>query len=373
MSFVLTPTSRLLLPNRRTFLFHRRNAAESFSFSTSSTLTCLNSPAGTRINSAQSCSNSSTDPVDRPENIPIFGLFIPLAFSLVLLCLRLFHGVLLPEFPRRWRELVVLSRAAESRMRAYPAHLWQAVVAYEDRRFFRHCGVDPIGIARAAVSFSARGGGSTITQQLVKNAFLKNERTLARKIVEMVLALALERTLSKWQILSSYLSEIYWGHGIYGIESASMFYFRKRPSLLCFGESTILAGMIPAPELRSPFRDPSRGVIFQVRVLKRMVKVGFIDVEMALETVKQPASLSDNGPKSADGSSNSFYSSKQGNIKSDKMKHGAMDLSIIGDIWDWEKESKIWEAREDMERWAAELQRSKQITESSSQTHTKRA
>ncbi|XP_031390533.1 uncharacterized protein LOC116203021 isoform X3 [Punica granatum] len=337
MSFVLTPTSRLLLPNRRTFLFHRRNAAESFSFSTSSTLTCLNSPAGTRINSAQSCSNSSTDPVDRPENIPIFGLFIPLAFSLVLLCLRLFHGVLLPEFPRRWRELVVLSRAAESRMRAYPAHLWQAVVAYEDRRFFRHCGVDPIGIARAAVSFSARGGGSTITQQ------------------------------------------IYWGHGIYGIESASMFYFRKRPSLLCFGESTILAGMIPAPELRSPFRDPSRehlfnrGVIFQVRVLKRMVKVGFIDVEMALETVKQPASLSDNGPKSADGSSNSFYSSKQGNIKSDKMKHGAMDLSIIGDIWDWEKESKIWEAREDMERWAAELQRSKQITESSSQTHTKRA
>ncbi|OWM88438.1 hypothetical protein CDL15_Pgr003850 [Punica granatum] len=166
MSFVLTPTSRLLLPNRRTFLFHRRNAAESFSFSTSSTLTCLNSPAGTRINSAQSCSNSSTDPVDRPENIPIFGLFIPLAFSLVLLCLRLFHGVLLPEFPRRWRELVVLSRAAESRMRAYPAHLWQAVVAYEDRRFFRHCGVDPIGIARAAVSFSARGGGSTITQQM---------------------------------------------------------------------------------------------------------------------------------------------------------------------------------------------------------------
>ncbi|KAM4101021.1 hypothetical protein ACJW30_05G112200 [Castanea mollissima] len=150
-----------------------------------------------------------------------------------------------------------------------------------------HHGVDPVGIARAVLSFSARGGGSTITQQLVKNTFLKTERTLSRKVVEMVLALALERIMSKRRILSCYLNKIYWGHGIYGIKSASIFYFGKHPSLLSLGESAMLAGIIPAPELRSPLRDPSRGKSFQARVLRRMVEVGFLDIETALLVVKQ--------------------------------------------------------------------------------------
>ncbi|EXB44348.1 Penicillin-binding protein 1A [Morus notabilis] len=110
-------------------------------------------------------------------------------------------------------------------------------------------------------------------------------------MVEMVLSVALERTISKRRILSCYVNKIYWGHGIYGIESASDFYFGKPPSLLTLGESALLAGIIPAPELRSPFRDPTRGKTFQARVLKRMVEVGFLDIETALSVLKQPLYL----------------------------------------------------------------------------------
>ncbi|KAK4751770.1 hypothetical protein SAY87_020568 [Trapa incisa] len=362
MSFALTPSSRLVLPKFGLLSPDRPKSSEPISFSAPAILARLNSLASLRVKSAHTHGDGSIDPAHPPRPI-LLELFIPLAFSFVLLFLRLFRGVLLPGFPHRWRDLVALSGSAESRARTYPAHLWQAVVAYEDRHFFHHCGVDPIGIARATFSLSARGGGSTITQQvvfvsllLVKNAFLRNERTLTRKFVEMTLALALERTMSKWQILGTYLNEIYWGHGFYGIESASMFYFGKHPSLLSFGESTILAGLIPAPEIRSPFRDPSRGVTFQVRVLKRMVEVGFLNVEMAIKIVNQPVHLSLEGQKSADdGPSRSFCPSKQENIGSNKMKHGDIGQRS-GNIWDWEKESKIWEARENMERWAMEFQ-----------------
>ncbi|MBA0810158.1 hypothetical protein Gohar_002174, partial [Gossypium harknessii] len=156
------------------------------------------------------------------------------------------------------------------------------------------------------------------TWQLVKNTFLKNERTFWRKILEMVLALALERTMSKQRILSSYVSKvrsyvsftlmidalpnayIYWGHGINGIESASKFYFGKQPSQLSLAESAMLAGLIPAPEHRSPLRDRSSGKTFQARVLKRMVKYGFLDIKMALLTVRQPLYVRLRRPEHAD-------------------------------------------------------------------------
>lgn len=202
--------------------------------------------------------NSFQSPFKKQFILETLVLF---AFSAIFFCLRLLSNPILPDFSRRWDYLIVFSEEAEARSTEYPLHLWQAVVAYEDRRFFWHCGIDLVGIARAVLSFSARGGGSTITQQLVKNTFLKNERKFSRKIIEMVLAFALERTISKWRILSSYVSKIYWGHGIYGIESASVFYFGKQASLLNLGESALLAGIIPAPELRSPLRDPSRKII----------------------------------------------------------------------------------------------------------------
>lgn len=93
-------------------------------------------------------------------------ILILLTFSSLLLCLRLFSNVFLPDFPSRWSNLVAFSAEAEVRASSYPWHLWQAIVAYEDQRFFRHCGIDPVGIARAVLSFSALGGGSTITQQV---------------------------------------------------------------------------------------------------------------------------------------------------------------------------------------------------------------
>ncbi|TXG52945.1 hypothetical protein EZV62_022114 [Acer yangbiense] len=187
--------------------------------------------------------------------------------------------------------------------------------------------------------------------KLVKNTFLKNERTVSRKIVEMVLAIALERVMSKWEILSSYMSKIYWGHGIYGIESASAFYFRKHPSLLSLGESAMLAGIVPAPELRSPLRDCSRGKTFQARVLKRMVEVGFIDVETALLIVKESLHLHVVGLKNADRLLYLLSFSSEG-IRGFNELNQAGTKSSMKDIWDWEQESKIREACEDMERWA---------------------
>lgn len=121
-------------------------------------------------------------------------------------------------------------------------------------------------------------GGVT---QLVKNVFLTNERKWSRKLMELVLAVLLELRLSKWEILQLYLNKIYWGHGVYGIEAASALYFGKQPGALSLGECAMLVGIIPAPELLSPYRDPSRGRKPQARTLRRMVEGGVLDVGAA--------------------------------------------------------------------------------------------
>ncbi|XP_012854771.1 PREDICTED: uncharacterized protein LOC105974248 [Erythranthe guttata] len=262
-------------------------------------------------------------------------------FSLTLLILRLASDLLLPDFPRRWRRLIGFASQAEAELVEAPEYLFQGVVAYEDRRFFSHSGVDAIGVARAILSLSARGGGSTITQQLVKNTFLKNERTLSRKFIEMALAVALERKISKPKILSAYLCKIYWGHGIYGIKSASNLYFGKHPSLLTLGECALLIGIIPAPESRSPFRDYSRGKTFQARVLKRMVVGHFLDIESALSAVRKPFALKSDGPEYAEKSLFPVLLPSESGYE-----------SPMKDTWDWERESKMWEVVEDMEKWA---------------------
>ncbi|XP_077250088.1 uncharacterized protein LOC143889678 [Tasmannia lanceolata] len=250
-------------------------------------------------------------PSFKPHNFP-FKTLISFLFFSIFISLRLFFLSLLPpDFPQRWHYLIAFSADAESVAAAHlPSHLWQAVVASEDRRFFQHCGIDPVGLSRAVLSLSAGGGGSTITQQLVKNVFLNSERKFSRKVVEMVLALMLERKLSKWKILCSYLSMIYWGHGVYGIEAASAFYFGKQPSLLSLAESALLAGIIPSPERLSPLREPSRGRISQIRALRRMVKAGFLDIETALVVMDQPLRLRVDGPEHANLSMRSLYSWK---------------------------------------------------------------
>nr|CAD1827100.1 unnamed protein product [Ananas comosus var. bracteatus] len=176
--------------------------------------------------------------------------------------------------------------------RGIPPHLIHAITSSEDRRFFFHPGVDCHGISRAIVKYPNGGGGSTITQQLMKRIFLTSERKISRKFIEGLLSLMIEKRMSKTKIFYSYLSTMYWGHGIFGIESASSFYFQKQPIFLTVGESALLAGILPAPEILNPFTDPRRlGKSSQQRVLRRMVAEGFLDMETALKVAKQPLCL----------------------------------------------------------------------------------
>ncbi|XP_042507657.1 biosynthetic peptidoglycan transglycosylase-like isoform X3 [Macadamia integrifolia] len=226
-------------PNRETIQIRSSNPTFSFFFSS-------NSSRGRNWAKGRVYSfypwNSHQKPLRKRLNLEAVFLCV---FFAILLYIRLLFTLLPLDFPQRWRWLMVFAEEADDRARSYPSHLWQAVVASEDRRFFRHCGIDPVGIARAVFYLSARGGGSTITQQLVKNAFLTTQRTFSRKIIEVVLAVILERMMSKWKILNTYLNNVYWGHGIFGIESASIFYFGKHPSLLSLGTRGSSATMLP--------------------------------------------------------------------------------------------------------------------------------
>ena len=140
------------------------------------------------------------------------------------------------------------------------AYIPQAVMAIEDRRFYSHFGIDPIGLARAMVTNLTEGrftqGGSTLTQQLAKNLFLKPDRTLERKVQEVLLALWLEHKHTKDQILEMYLNRVYFGSGSYGVEAASRRYFGKSARDVTLSEAALLAGLLKAPSRLSPARDP---------------------------------------------------------------------------------------------------------------------
>jgi 1A family penicillin-binding protein len=156
-----------------------------------------------------------------------------------------------------------------------PQELRQAVVATEDRRYYEHKGVDPLGIARAVVVDIATGskaqGGSTITQQYVKNAFGGSEDTLRRKVQEAMFANKLEKRYSKDQILELYLNTIYFGHGAYGVESAAQTYFGKPASELDLAQSAMIAGVIKSPARYSPYLEPVAAVGRRNTVLKQML------------------------------------------------------------------------------------------------------
>ncbi|MEI7594031.1 MAG: transglycosylase domain-containing protein [Actinomycetes bacterium] len=140
-----------------------------------------------------------------------------------------------------------------------PQVLVDAVLSAEDRTYFKHGGVDPVGVARALWadlrSSSAQQGGSTITQQYVKNVYLSNERTYSRKIKEAVLAVKLERSLPKTEILGRYLNTIYFGRGAYGVQAASKTYFGKNVGELNLPEAAYLAGLIRSPETADAVRS----------------------------------------------------------------------------------------------------------------------
>lgn len=161
-----------------------------------------------------------------------------------------------------------------------PPNLQNAFIAAEDNRFYDHIGIDPIGIVRAVITnFTNRGiaqGGSTITQQLAKNAFLSQEQTLKRKIQEAMLALEIERKYSKKEILEMYMNQIYFGQGAYGIQTAAKTYFDKDVSELTLKQCAMLAGLPKSPNYYSPFNNLNEAKNRTNTVIDQMVKYGYI-------------------------------------------------------------------------------------------------
>jgi penicillin-binding protein 1A len=161
-----------------------------------------------------------------------------------------------------------------------PRAVTDAVLATEDRRFYEHWGLDPAGLGRALVANLRAGryaeGGSTLTQQLAKNLFLTPERTLARKVEEVVLALWLELKLSKSDILELYLNRVYFGGGAYGIEAAAQRYFDKSAVELSLGEAALVAGLLKAPSKYAPSASPDEALQRGRSVLAKMRAAGFI-------------------------------------------------------------------------------------------------
>ncbi|NDA46386.1 MAG: PBP1A family penicillin-binding protein, partial [Alphaproteobacteria bacterium] len=180
-------------------------------------------------------------------------------------------------------------------LRELPAYLPKAFVAIEDRRFYSHAGIDPIGIARAAArNLTGRGGvqgGSTLTQQLAKNLFLTQERTFSRKIQEAILSLWLEHKFSKDQILELYLNRVYFGAGAYGVEAAARKYFGHGAKETTLSQAAVLAGLMKAPTKLAPNRNPKGAIERAAQVITAMQQEGFITEAMAKIALAQPAEV----------------------------------------------------------------------------------
>ncbi len=176
---------------------------------------------------------------------------------------------------------------------ALPDHVGQAFLAIEDRRFYSHIGVDPWGILRAMArnlrAGRVREGGSTISQQLAKTSFLSPDRTAARKVQEALIALWLEAWLSKEEILSRYLSNVYFGDNVYGLRAAAHHYFDSEPEELTIAQSAMLAGLVNAPSRLAPTSNLEGAQRRSRLVLRAMADAGFISEERHDET--RPARL----------------------------------------------------------------------------------
>ncbi|HEX5646344.1 MAG TPA: PBP1A family penicillin-binding protein, partial [Nitrospira sp.] len=176
-----------------------------------------------------------------------------------------------------------------------PEHFRRAVIAVEDVRFFEHPGLDYIGILRAAWTNLRRGGkvegASTITQQLARSLFLSSERTFDRKVRELVVAYKMELVSSKEQILETYLNQIYFGQGAYGVASAAQSYFGKDLSGLTVAEAAFLAGLPKSPNHFSPFKNYERAKKRQEHVLARMEEAGFLTAAEREQAAAEPLSF----------------------------------------------------------------------------------
>jgi penicillin-binding protein 1A len=184
---------------------------------------------------------------------------------------------------------------AAVRLSELPPYLPKAFVAIEDRRFYSHFGIDPVGIARAVLrDVTGRGGmegGSTLTQQLAKNLFLTKERTLSRKIQEAILALWLERKYSKDQILELYLNRVYFGSGAFGVEAAAQKYFGKSARQVTLSEAAVLAGLMKSPTRLAPNRNLTAANERAAQVITAMAEQGHITEAMAKLALAAPAQV----------------------------------------------------------------------------------
>jgi penicillin-binding protein 1A len=193
------------------------------------------------------------------------------------------EGELIGEFGEERRALVKID--------AVPVLMRKAIIAAEDERFYEHGGVDYIGVVRAAISNLTSGGkrqgASTITMQVARNFFLSSEKTLTRKLNEVLLAFKIENSLSKDEILQLYINQIYLGQRAYGFAAASQVYFGKPLDQLSVAEIAMLAGLPKAPSLYNPITNPKRAKTRQLYVLRRMRELSYINDEQTQIAQKQ--------------------------------------------------------------------------------------
>ncbi len=177
-----------------------------------------------------------------------------------------------------------------------PQNMVNAFLAAEDQNFFHHYGIDPAGLARAAVTLALTGhkkqGGSTITMQVARNYYLTRKRTFTRKIREIFLALHIEQALSKEQILELYLNKIYLGHRAYGIKAAAQVYYGRPLDQLTLAETAMIAGLPKAPSNYNPVTNPERAKLRRNYVIGRMLALGYITPEQAAKAKAAPVTAS---------------------------------------------------------------------------------
>lgn len=190
-------------------------------------------------------------------------------------------------------------------------HMIEALLATEDQRFYRHHGVDVIGVLRAIVkdvlAMELKEGGSSITQQLARTVFLSHERSLNRKIQETFVAFKLERELTKDEILELYLNHVYFGEGAYGVEAASQIYFGKPASRLNRAEAAVLAGLPQAPSYYNPFLHPERATERRNVVIDRLLDEEIITAPEAEALKKSPLTLNADGRSLSDADKAPFF------------------------------------------------------------------
>ncbi|MCX7924716.1 MAG: PBP1A family penicillin-binding protein [Fimbriimonadales bacterium] len=203
-------------------------------------------------------------------------------------------GIMLARIAEEYREPATLEEI--------PKHLINATIAKEDRRFWRHSGVDWRGTARALWVNLTEGdikqGGSTLTQQLARNVFLTQQRTVARKMQEIILAQEMERRLSKERILELYLNQVYYGNGAYGVKAAAQVYFNKPLEKLTLAECALLAALPQRPSGYDPFSNPDEAIFQRNLVLNLMAQEGYITPDQRDAAKAEPLRLARSRPRS---------------------------------------------------------------------------